>query len=223
MKRLTMLLCALIITIGLIGVPARAAGFEFALGPKVDLGLGFYTGDDWHDGLDFINSDNRPVLAFSFGVMFDMTFFRTGIFGLGFQNEVLFTLNGGGWTYESDIYYEQRIMGIDIPLLVKPKFKVGNGDLYALFGPVILIPVGDVHVMARSGGNTSEDDIDPDYDATATAGIGVGFGYDINLGPGKLELGILYTAYLSRLYDNYDRFNNKFVFSVGYAFNVVKK
>jgi hypothetical protein len=223
MKRLTLLLCGLIITICFIGAPAQAAGFEFALGPKLDIGTGFYTGKEWRDTLDYFDRDNRAVFAFSIGVMFDMTFFRVGVFGLGFQNEVLFSLNGGGSTLDSDIFTEDRIMGIDIPLLIKPKFKLGNGDLYGLFGPVILIPVGDIHITNKVEGNTSEDDVAPHYDNGATAGIGVGIGYDITLGPGKLELGILYTAYLSRLYDHYDRFNNKFVFSVGYAFNVVKK
>mgnify|MGYP000919729926 CR=1 FL=1 len=223
MKRIIFLVCALLITAGFFVKPVQAAGFEFALGPKLDLGIDFYSGDDWNDYLDASNNNNRPVLAFSFGIIFDMTFFRAGIFGLGFQPEVLFSLNGGGATYDYDTFWEHRIMGIDIPLLVKPKFKLGNGDLYVLLGPVVLIPVGDVHRQWRDGSTEGDSDFDPDYDNDATAGIGVGIGYDITVGPGKLELGILYTGYLSRLIDNYDRFNNKIVFSIGYAFNLVKK
>jgi hypothetical protein len=220
MKRITLSLCAMLVAAIFLALPIKAAGFQFAFGPKVDLGLGFFTGEDWKDLLDAGNLDNRVAFTFSGGLMFDITFFRARNFGLGIQPELLFTITGGGWTYDDDNYRTETYYGIDIPIYIKPKFKLGNGDFYFLIGPAIFIPVMDYEWEVETPmGSVSSD---AEVDADVVVGIGAGLGYDIYLGPGILEIGCSFTHYIMEYWDNYKQYQNKFVFSVGYAFNLVR-
>lgn len=220
MKRILPAVAAMMIAVTVAAMQTRAMAFELSVGPKLELGMGFYSGDDWQDFLDDNGYDNKYVFGFSAGLLFDMTYMRTGIFGFGLQPEVLLTFTGGGWT-DGNEYVSESIKGADISIYLKPKFTLGNGDLYILFGPDIFIPIGGVEETMKLdgialGGLTGR------LDADVIVGLGIGIGYDFKFDQGTLEIGCMFTPYLMDYWDDSELRQNKFTFTIGYAFNAIK-
>jgi len=211
---------ALIIAWSFVVMPQQAQAFEFAMGPKVDLGVGFFLGEDWWDRIDARDNMNWVSFDCSGGLMTDMTFWRGRVFAIGMQAEFLYKLTGGGDYEDSDNYYTEMTHGVSIPVYIKPRFVIGKVDLYFLLGPSIFIPLADMESKTKTPSGTSTSDIK--IDADVMVGLGVGMGVDINIGPGKLELGVCLTPYFMDYWDNYEQRQNSFTFTIGYAFNLVK-
>lgn len=206
----------------------QAAAFDFSLGPKVDLGAGFLTGKYWKDIFVGPGNDNRAVLDFAGGLLLDLNFFRSGIFGLGLQPELLICMSGGGMTAPSGKYLEDygevSFKCLEIPIYLKPRIKLGKGDLYLLCGVNLIYLLGPIELTQYVAGK-----LDPaaslamDPDTRFLVGIAVGLGYDIDLGAGKLEIGIAYTNSLMEMSDFFGKtYSNRVVLSLGAAIYAVK-
>ncbi|HOW82449.1 MAG TPA: hypothetical protein PK573_07815 [Spirochaetota bacterium] len=222
MKRILPAVAAMMIAVTVAAMQTRAMTFELSVGPKLELGMGFYSGDDWQDHLDDNNIDNQYVFTFSGGLLFDMTFVRTGIFGFGLQPEALLTFTGGGSSGNTFVSTD-TVKGADISIYLKPKFTLGNGDLYILFGPDIFIPIGGVEE------NLKLKDSKYPYPGTIKSlgtdvivGLGIGIGYDFKFDQGTIEIGCTFTPYLMDYWEYAEIRQNKFTFTIGYAFNVIK-
>lgn len=199
---------------------AHAINLEFAVGPKIDLGAGFFIGEDWMRWLDNSGRSNRGYIDFSIGALFDLNFAWVKNFGFGLQPEFLFTITGGGSTRNGSNYSEVMFPALEIPIYFKARYKIGKGSIYFLLGPDFLFVFGDGTITTVAGNTETTDHAQ--IDNPAHVGLGIGLGYDLDLGPGNLELGMNFTPYFTNYYDNTSQQQFKFAFVVGYAFEVIK-
>ena len=109
---------------------------------------------------------------------------------------------------------------LEIPVMFKAKFAVGNGHFAVAVGPQFNFLLGDINVEAE-GDTESYSAAEMGYN-TFTLGIGAGVEYGLPVGPGDLVFGVRWQMDLTNVSDDSDyQFRNMAVLpSVAYMFKL---
>lgn len=150
--------------------------------------------------------DILPVFSGSIGGVFGIQF--TEMFAL--EPEVMFHF-GNGYSYEDELFGKTRKVSInwttlEIPVMFKAKFAVGNGHFAVAVGPQFNFLLGDINAKVEYDGDTDTDSISADdrgYN-TFTLGIGAGVEYGLPVGPGDLVFGVRWQMDLTNVSDDSD-------------------
>ena len=150
--------------------------------------------------------DILPVFSGSIGGVFGIQF--TEMFVL--EPEVMFHF-GNGYSYEDELLGETRKRSwnwttLEIPVMFKAKFAVGDGHFAVAVGPQFNFLLGDINTKLEHDGGTetysfSADDIGFN---TFTLGIGAGVEYGLPVGPGDLVFGVRWQMDLTNVKDDSD-------------------
>jgi hypothetical protein len=157
-------------------LPVAAFSQDIKVGVKAGAGIPFYTGTDYDNFITPL--ETQIVIGWSGGV-----FCSFGFDMIAVQVELLYTAGGGqfGDSTGSWVNYDNFL---EIPVLVKLRFKVSEMTAYAFAGPDFLIKVGrDNYETFDSDGNSTgtgywiDDNIEP-----IQYGLVFGGGIDIPMG-----------------------------------------
>lgn len=209
MKKLALSLVALMFATSVFAM-------NFSVGAKGNIGIATTIQSD-DDGPA---EDILPVFSGSIGGVFGIQF--TEMFAL--EPEVMFHF-GNGFSQEIDLGYE-TVKGsvywttLEIPVMFKAKFAVGNGHFAVAVGPQFNFLLGDINVEAE-GDTESYSAAEMGYN-TFTLGIGAGVEYGLPVGPGDLVFGVRWQMDLTNVSDDSDyQFRNMAVLpSVAYMFKL---
>ena len=148
--------------------------------------------------------DILPVFSGSIGGVFGIQF--TEMFAL--EPEVMFHF-GNGFSMENEMYgktvkYSYNWTTLEIPVMFKAKFAVGDGHFAVAVGPQFNFLLGDINVKYECDGNTETDSYSADGFNTFTLGIGAGVEYGLPVGPGDLVFGVRWQMDLTNVKDDSD-------------------
>lgn len=181
MKKLALSLVALMFATSVFAM-------NFSVGAKGNIGIATtilsYDGEPAEDIL--------PVFSGSIGGVFGIQF--TEMFAL--EPEVMFHF-GNGYSQEDEYAGKTRkffcnYTTLEIPVMFKAKFAVGNGHFAVAVGPQFNFLLGDINAKTEWNGEThtnsySADEMDYNI---FTLGIGAGVEYGLPVGPGDLVFGV---------------------------------
>ena len=163
--------------------------------------------------------DILPVFSGSIGGVFGIQF--TEMFAL--EPEVMFHFGNGYSTEYENILgkttkYSCNWTTLEIPVMFKAKFAVGDGHFAVAVGPQFNFLLGDINVKYECDGNTETDSYSADGFNIFTLGIGAGVEYGLPVGPGDLVFGVRWQMDLTNVSDDSDyQFRNMAVLpSVAY-------
>lgn len=182
MKKLALSLVALMFATSVFAM-------NFSVGAKGNIGIA--TTIQSYDGEPA--EDILPVFSGSIGGVFGIQF--TEVFAL--EPEVMFHFgNGFSQEYENPlgktVKSSYNWTTLEIPVMFKAKFAVGNGHFAVAVGPQFNFLLGDINVKREYDGDTETDSYsadDGDFN-TFTLGIGAGVEYGLPVGPGDLVFGV---------------------------------
>ena len=148
--------------------------------------------------------DILPVFSGSIGGVFGIQF--TEMFAL--EPEVMFHF-GNGFSMENEMYgktvkYSYNWTTLEIPVMFKAKFAVGDGHFAVAVGPQFNFLLGDINVKYECDGNTETDSYSADGFNIFTLGIGAGVEYGLPVGPGDLVFGVRWQMDLTNVKDDSD-------------------
>ena len=148
--------------------------------------------------------DILPVFSGSIGGVFGIQF--TEMFAL--EPEVMFHF-GNGFSMENEMYgktvkYSYNWTTLEIPVMFKAKFAVGNGHFAVAVGPQFNFLLGDINVKSEYDGDTETDSYSADGFNIFTLGFGAGVEYGLPVGPGDLVFGVRWQMDLTNVKDDSD-------------------
>jgi hypothetical protein len=188
---------------------------EVDLGGKAGLGIGWWRGEDYDKGVDVTGNIIATMGAYtSFEVHKHVAL----------QFELLFAIVGNGDEVSYSSYKVTRSfrnIAFELPIYVKPKFGLGPGEMFFLAGPRLLVLLDDFHVDHKVSVSDVSYESESDYQIRRQfhLGISVGFGYEFRLGPGKMQLALNVTPYLTNYGEGYsDAIQNEAYLDIGYAY-----
>ena len=193
MKKLALSLVALMFATSVFAM-------NFSVGAKGNIGIATailsYDGEPAEDIL--------PVFSGSIGGVFGIQL--TEMFAL--EPEVMFHF-GNGFSMENEMYgktvkYSYNWTTLEIPVMFKAKFAVGNGHFAVAVGPQFNFLLGDINVKYECDGNTETDSYSADGFNIFTLGIGAGVEYGLPVGPGDLVFGVRWQMDLTNVSDDSD-------------------
>ena len=193
MKKLALSLVALMFATSVFAM-------NFSVGAKGNIGIA--TTIQSYD--DEPVEDILPVFSGSIGGVFGIQF--TEMFAL--EPEVMFHF-GNGYSKEVDMYvgtakYSYNWTTLEIPVMFKAKFAVGNGHFAVAVGPQFNFLLGDINVKSEYDGDTETDSYSADGFNIFTLGIGAGVEYGLPVGPGDLVFGVRWQMDLTNVSDDSD-------------------
>ena len=208
MKKLALSLVALMFATSVFAM-------NFSVGAKGNIGIATailsYDGEPAEDIL--------PVFSGSIGGVFGIQL--TEMFAL--EPEVMFHFGNGYSTEYENILgkttkYSCNWTTLEIPVMFKAKFAVGDGHFAVAVGPQFNFLLGDINVKYECDGNTETDSYSADGFNIFTLGIGAGVEYGLPVGPGDLVFGVRWQMDLTNVSDDSDyQFRNMAVLpSVAY-------
>ena len=171
---------------------------DVSLGVKGDIGMNTFTQE--------VNVKGSGI---SVTTELDTNFIFSGRIGVvaGFQindlfaiePEVMFNLrNGAKLDMSEDGYKIESIMTyktLELPVMFKAKFNVGNGKLAVGIGPQLNFLIGDINektTVTYNGESETKTDFssaEENYIKTFSMGLAIGAEYGIELGAGTLVVG----------------------------------
>ena len=193
MKKLALSLVALMFATSVFAM-------NFSVGAKGNIGIA--TTIQSYD--DEPVEDILPVFSGSIGGVFGIQF--TEMFAL--EPEVMFHF-GNGFSMENEMYgktvkYSYNWTTLEIPVMFKAKFAVGDGHFAVAVGPQFNFLLGDINVKYECDGNTETDSYSADGFNIFTLGIGAGVEYGLPVGPGDLVFGVRWQMDLTNVRDDSD-------------------
>lgn len=195
MKKLALSLVALMFATSVFAM-------NFSVGAKGNIGIA--TSIQSYD--DEPAEDILPVFSGSIGGVFGIQF--TEMFAL--EPEVMFHF-GNGYSEEVELLgktakYSYTWTTLEIPVMFKAKFAVGNGHFAVAVGPQFNFLLGDINVKAEYDGDTETDSFSADDGGfnIFTLGIGAGVEYGLPVGPGDLVFGVRWQMDLTNVSDDSD-------------------
>lgn len=212
MKKLALSLVALMFATSVFAM-------NFSVGAKGNIGIAT-TIQSWDDEPV---EDILPVFSGSIGGVFGIQF--TEMFAL--EPEVMFHFgNGYSWEYEDilgrTVKDSYNWTTLEIPVMFKAKFAVGNGHFAVAVGPQFNFLLGDINLKSECDGDTETDSYSADGFNIFTLGIGAGVEYGLPVGPGDLVFGVRWQMDLTNVSDDSDyQLRNMAVLpSVAYMFKL---
>jgi hypothetical protein len=202
--------------------------FLFSMAPNsyavgVDFGGKFGIGAGWWHGSDYDKSVKDVTGAFDFniGPYCALDFHKY----ISMQFALLFSYIGNGDEYDvlgSTVERKLHNFAFQVPVLAKPKFPLGPGEIFILAGFDIIILLSDFTAIAKLGNTETTTNID--VGRQFHLGISCGLGYDWKLGPGKLQFAIKITPFITHYGGNFSRaYQNEITFDFGYAYAFKKR
>ena len=195
MKKLALSLVALMFATSVFAM-------NFSVGAKGNIGIATTIQSVGDEAVD----DILPVFSGSIGGVFGIQL--TEMFAL--EPEVMFHFgNGCSWEYEDILgttKYSCNWTTLEIPVMFKAKFAVGDGHFAVAVGPQFNFLLGDITEKSESDGDTvtasrSADGMDFNI---FTLGIGAGVEYGLPVGPGDLVFGVRWQMDLTNVAKNTD-------------------
>lgn len=192
MKKLALSLVALMFATSVFAM-------NFSVGAKGNIGIA--TTIQSYDGEPV--EDILPVFSGSIGGVFGIQF--TEMFAL--EPEVMFHF-GNGFSQEYENPLGKTVKSscnwttLEIPVMFKAKFAVGDGHFAVAVGPQFNFLLGDINV--KTDGDTESYSADWMGYNTFTLGIGAGVEYGLPVGPGDLVFGVRWQMDLTNLSDDSD-------------------
>jgi hypothetical protein len=127
-----------VVLVVLLALPLAAFAFDFAAGIIGGGAFPFYTGSDFKDFL----ASNGFKTKFRFGYG-GGGFFTIGMIDLlAFQPEVMASVMGANYG-NSVLTVKETLFFIEVPVLLKVRFKVGKLGLHPYIGPDFLFHIAD--------------------------------------------------------------------------------
>lgn len=195
MKKLALSLVALMFATSVFAM-------NFSVGAKGNIGIA--TTIQSYDGEPA--EDILPVFSGSIGGVFGIQF--TEMFAL--EPEVMFHF-GNGYSEEGELggktaKFSYTWTTLEIPVMFKAKFAVGNGHFAVAVGPQFNFLLGDINGKLEWNGDTETDSISADDGGfnTFSLGIGAGVEYGLPVGPGDLVFGVRWQMDLTNVSDDSD-------------------
>lgn len=193
MKKLALSLVALMFATSVFAM-------NFSVGAKGNIGIA--TSIQSLDGEPA--EDILPVFSGSIGGVFGIQL--TEMFAL--EPEVMFHF-GNGWAYEDEWLgktHSWTWTTLEIPVMFKAKFAVGNGHFALAVGPQFNFLLGDINFKSEWDGDTDTDSYSADDGGfnIFTLGIGAGVEYGLPVGPGDLVFGVRWQMDLTNVSDDSD-------------------
>lgn len=213
MKKLALSLVALMFATSVFAM-------NFSVGAKGNIGIA--TTIQSYDGEPA--EDILPVFSGSIGGVFGIQF--TEMFAL--EPEVMFHF-GNGYSEEGELGGKTAKASytwttLEIPVMFKAKFAVGNGHFAVAVGPQFNFLLGDINGKLEWNGDTETDSTSADDRGfnTFSLGIGAGVEYGLPVGPGDLVFGVRWQMDLTNVKEDSDwQFRNMAVLpSVAYMFKL---
>lgn len=208
MKKLALSLVALMFATSVFAM-------NFSVGAKGNIGIA--TTIQSYDGEPA--EDILPVFSGSIGGVFGIQF--TEMFAL--EPEVMFHFgNGYSGEYENMLgkttKYSCNWTTLEIPVMFKAKFAVGDGHFAVAVGPQFNFLLGDIN--EKIDGDTESYSADDRDFNTFTLGIGAGVEYGLPVGPGDLVFGVRWQMDVTNVKEdlNYQFRNMAVLPSVAYMF-----
>jgi hypothetical protein len=186
------------------------------LGVKGGGNLGWLSGSDWDDVLNFLGGSNSVRFGITFGIFLDIPLASF----ISIQPEVLFLSGGGAYTYPfmgTEVKGRFTANTFEIPIYLKPKIRTGSGVFYFFVGPDLWLILGDMKLKESANGMSAEADIEPDN--STLFGVAGGIGYAFS---GGLLLEIKYNRTLTEVFENDNTRFNGVGFFIGYSFSLKK-
>lgn len=200
---------------------------EFTPGVSAGLNLGWFSGDDWDDMVDYFDASNDSKIGYSLGLFLDMAFTES----FSIQPELNFTVSGGGVSadnlYDADygVYYDEELTEtakiLNIPLLFKFKIPAGRNKISLFAGPLFGLLLGDIKVTDKvtvEGYGSDSADVDIEADNNFVFGFTLGGGLEFPMGNGKMFTDLRYSHTLTSFFDDDDTKANSIGINLGYGF-----
>ena len=220
MKHLRFLVLAAIMTV----LPLEAFGFDLTLGVKGGGALPFYSGTDYQETLlDAAGRQTELRFGYSAGM-----FVTIGIVNfLAVQPEVLYSALGGNFG-DSSQTFKENVTVLEIPVLLKARFRIGRLQLSPFAGPDLLIPIGEWSnklIDDSTGDVLLSGTFDMNDIRNAIIGVVMGAGVLIPLGAVSVSLDARYHLGLQSMYTeafDWDVRQNAVQLLVGIGYNVIR-
>ena len=137
-----------------------AYSLDLYVGGTFGGSVGWLNGSDWIDGLASFGAENKCRLGYSIGVSFELCVLPS----FSLQPEVLLSSQGGAYEYNIGFNVDGKVKAslVEIPIYIKPKFKMGSGVFHLLLAPEFLIFLTDLKYKESGGGTTVESELTPD-------------------------------------------------------------
>ncbi|MDX9802388.1 MAG: porin family protein [Spirochaetia bacterium] len=200
---------------------------EFTPGISAGLNMGWFSGDDWDDMVDYFDASNDSKMGYSFGFFLDMAFSES----FSIQPELNVTGSGGGISADNlydadyDVYYDEKVTQtakiLNMPVLFKFKVPAGSGKLSLFAGPLFGLLLGDIKLTDQvtvKGYGSDSADIDVEADNNLVFGFTLGAGFEFPMGSGKLFTDLRYSRALTSFFDDDDTKANNIGINLGYGF-----
>lgn len=193
MKKLALSLVALMFATSVFAM-------NFSVGAKGNIGIATTIRSVYDEPVE----DILPVFSGSIGGVFGIQF--TEMFAL--EPEVMFHF-GNGYSMEDEYAGKTRKLSynwttLEIPVMFKAKFAVGNGHFAVAVGPQFNFLLGDINFKSEFDGDTDTDSYSADGFNIFTLGIGAGVEYGLPVGPGDLVFGVRWQMDLTNVSDDSD-------------------
>ena len=191
MKKISCLLTMLVVCSSIFAM-------DVSLGVKGDIGMNTFTQEVNVKGSGIsVTTDLDTNFIFSGRIGVVAGFQINDLFAI--EPEVMFNLrNGAKFDMSEDDYKVESIMTyktLELPVMFKAKFNVGNGKLAVGIGPQFNFLIGDIHektTVTYDGESETETDTFSAEDncmKTFSMGLAIGAEYGIELGAGTLVVG----------------------------------
>ncbi len=224
-----------ILIIFLLFFTVNSYSIDFTLGALGGANIGWFSGDDWDDYVNYLGADNSTKIGFDIGLFFEAKVNNN----FSIQPEILYTVIGGGLASEDqyivdyDIFIDEELIYkvkiITLPLFLKYRieagdyFEAGSGHITFLGGPVYFILTDDINVkykLTSSGYYPAIAKTDIEADNKSIFGMAFGVGYDIPLKNGKIFIDLRYYRFITGLFDDEDLRSNFIGINLGYGINL---
>ena len=205
----------------LLFVPTSLAFSQFVkLGFKIGPNIGFISGDDFAEAVEIADDQGEDVTGMRLGVTAGF-FLSIGIFEfLAVQPELIFSNEGGSYEYGAVALSPDTITGeiyvtvLELPILLKPRFMLGDGMMYFLLGPEITVILGPARERVVMDDDVGATPIVPDNDMIISVVGGAGYAYPI--GPGLAIAEVRYHRSMTSIWDDVDYTFNAIQILYGY-------
>lgn len=213
-------LCILLVLGMVIGITGNLAAVDVTLGVKAGPVLGFLTGEDWDYTVEYLGGTNSVLFSFTGGFFLGLGFhhniaMETGLHIIGAGGKFNGTVMGYSYTAS------QTGTGLELPIMIKPRFPVGTGELYLLAGPDIFLYLTDVSFDVDYSDPTILDEhVTIPVENSFLFGFSVGGGYSFPAGPGTLSFDLRYSRMITQTFQNSIMVPNVIGLYIGYGFTL---
>ena len=199
-------------------IPLLSFSLDMMAGIKGGPSINHFMGDDWEEWRDNnVGDGNKLTLGYSVGGFVSVNLTKN----IAFQPEFYFTLTGGGAQASGypDYVYKEKIMVLEIPVLLNMGMSIGKMRASLLAGVDFMINVGDYKWETESPDNEGTHE----YDNLKSFYIGLvgGVALDIPISAKTYFLiDVRYVFMLTSMFEDFEQKSNSLKFMGGLGFKL---